>query len=46
MMFGPLSVCFDFLGFRNLVQVAALNSSGIAALVYPNQQRISIANLI
>lgn len=44
--FGPLNVSFCFLGFRNLVQVVALSSSGIAALVYPNQQRISIANLI
>lgn len=45
-MFGPFSVCFGFLAFRNLVQVVVLNSSGIAALVYPNQQRISIASLI
>lgn len=45
-MFAPLTVCLGFLGFRNLVQVVALSSSDIAALVYLNQQRISIANLI
>lgn len=44
-MFAPLTVCLGFLDFRNLVQVVALSSSDIAALVYPNQQRISIANL-
>lgn len=43
--FAPLTVCLGFLGFRNLVQVVVLSSSDIAALVYPNQQRISITNL-
>lgn len=38
--------CMFWFSFRNLVQVVVLNSSGIAALVYPNQQRISIASLI
>lgn len=44
-MFTQLIASLGFLGFRSLVQVVALNSSDIAALVYPNQQRISIANL-